>query len=144
QGFRFEARCGAFFEVSLHDGPEGYDGLRSRLGLLKLRIVAEVHRGERALCPLACFVGVERLDSPERHAPLLRPDAILDDPRSLAAISQPQPETGQGSVKDDSIIHANGKRQPFDTRLGEPHGKPRPCLWEAYGKHPCDRLPTAF
>ena len=50
------------------------------------------------------------------------------------------PKSGQGSVKYDFVIHASGKRQPFDIRLGEPHGKPRPCLWEAHGKQPCDRF----
>jgi hypothetical protein len=65
------------------------------LGLLKLRIVAEVHRRERALRPLACFVGVELPDSPERHAALLRPDAILDDPRSLAPSRSRSPNPGR-------------------------------------------------
>ena len=101
QGFGFEALCRAFFEVSLHDGPEGYGGLRAPLGLLKLRIVAEVHRGERALRPLARFVCIERLNGPERHAALLRPDAVLDDPSSLAAISQPDAETRHGADQQE-------------------------------------------
>src|ERR1700730_3898099 len=43
QGLWLEALCRAFLEVSFHDGAEGYGGLRARLGLLELRIVAEVH-----------------------------------------------------------------------------------------------------
>jgi len=87
-GFWFETLCRAFFEVSLLDGPKGYGGLRACLGLLKLRVVAEVHRGERALSPLACFVGVERLDSPERHSALLRPRRDIGRSSSLAAVTR--------------------------------------------------------
>ena len=73
---------------------------------------------------------LKRRDSPERHAPLPRPDAILDDLRSLATISHPQPESGQGSVKGDPVLHASGKRQRFDIRL-EASALPLGSTWEA-------------
>ena len=129
-GLWFDALCRAFFEVSLHDGPEGYFGLRARLGLLKLRIVAEVRRGERALRPLACFVGVEA--SRQSRASRAVASSRRDIGRSTFACHHlaSAARSGQGSVKGDPVLHASGKRQRFDIRL-EASALPLGSTWEA-------------
>src|SRR5271165_1222529 len=74
-------------EVTVDDASEGHRRLSALFRLFGLRIPAEMHLGQHVFRALARGERVEIFDGAERHPALLRSDAILRNPRPLAAIA---------------------------------------------------------
>jgi hypothetical protein len=59
---------------------------------------------------------------PERHPALLGADLVLENPRSLSAAAQAEPEAGNVIIEIDRIRLAGRQGEVVDHGLGESHG----------------------
>ena len=124
-------------EVAVDNASESHRRLRACLRPFDLRVGPQMdlrqHVSSRAGAPRR---RIELLDGAERHAALLRPDAILRDPGSLAAIADPQAEAAQAVIEEYLVRHARGQFELLDRCRCQFHGGPHVNLgstWEALG-----------
>jgi hypothetical protein len=63
------------------------------------RVASQMRLSKRRLCGLARLVRAERVDRAQRQNSLYGTEAVLDDPRFLAATAKPHPKPGTSSSK---------------------------------------------
>ena len=90
-------------QIGVERGAQGLDGADALLGLGSGRVLPEVDLGMQVAGDLSRAWRRDRADQPERHAPLLGAEAVLEDPARTPAGAQPQAETGNVVVEDDQL-----------------------------------------
>jgi hypothetical protein len=88
-------------QIVRRHNPESDGGLWTGFRLFILWVCSQMHLPKGCLCPMTRLVGVHGLNSAQSNSALLSADAVLSNPRSLAARSQPHSETRNGVIEDD-------------------------------------------
>src|SRR5271166_3773644 len=117
-------------EVTVHNASERHRRLRTSLRLFYLWVGPQMDLRKRALRPPSRLIRADRLDSPEGHAALFGPEAVLRNPCALAANPDPQAEAAEALIENYRLAPALRQFETLNRCLRQFHGPP----WEAVGK----------